>query len=67
MLDKGQFPCESVINADAGCCRTSFIHLLWIFSFLKLLNDQYLWGNHLHYKLTKYYQMKVMIIMGVGK
>ncbi|MEC5143720.1 hypothetical protein UNH65_08610 [Chitinophaga sp. 180180018-2] len=42
MPDKGQFPvCTTRIRGREKTAGV-FIHQLWIFSFLKLLNDQYL-------------------------
>lgn len=55
MLDKGQFLYKCAFNGRMSGCKVSFIHVLWIFSFLKLLNDQYLWAIYINYHFLKYY------------
>jgi hypothetical protein len=55
MLDKGQFLYKCAFNKPMSGYVQSFIHALWILSFLKLLNDQYLWGILLNYHFFKYY------------
>lgn len=55
MLDKGQFLYKCALNGGMSGGEGSFIHVLWIFSFLKLLNDQYLWANYINYQFFKYY------------
>lgn len=55
MLDKGQFLYKWAVNGGMSGWEVSFIHVLWIFSFLKLLNDQYLWAIYINYQFFKYY------------